>query len=381
MIHPDLKISDLLLETPSVRKSNYHVTRTPGQLLSLTSHLSFNGDSPLNRCQSPLLNSPTIEIQRDRDVFEDGSFSGLSACDLSIASSPMRSTPEPATLSSTSCSMPRLKSLLKRKFNDAEASEAGSSSRSSRSRNHKQARTGLTEIFQFACLSEDTENAGKSHLFSPLKASNSMLTPLNRFRSFETSPCPSSICQTPPAALATSWSVGYQEDEEPNGDESAVDKVRTPFRTPVTRLMKRGKRRRGVTFCSSVVNQNDCSGSGASEIGGTSTFSNQGCVLGTPDYLAPELLLRQAHGSAVDWWSLGVCLYEFILGTPPFNDESPQLIFNNILAGSIEWPPADDECLSQPARRGIGTYRFPACFQFYGWFSNNFRIFFLWLHK
>ena len=36
-------------------------------------------------------------------------------------------------------------------------------------------------------------------------------------------------------------------------------------------------------------------------------------------------------GPAVDWWSLGVCLFEFLTGLPPFNDETPELVFNNIL--------------------------------------------------
>ncbi|XP_013191281.2 serine/threonine-protein kinase greatwall isoform X2 [Amyelois transitella] len=65
-------------------------------------------------------------------------------------------------------------------------------------------------------------------------------------------------------------------------------------------------------------------------------------ILGTPDYLAPELLLKQGHGPAVDWWALGVCLYEFMTGVPPFNDETPQAVFQNILSRNIEWPEADE---------------------------------------
>lgn len=71
-------------------------------------------------------------------------------------------------------------------------------------------------------------------------------------------------------------------------------------------------------------------------------------ILGTPDYLAPELLLQQGHGPAVDWWALGVCLYEFMTGVPPFNDETPQKVFENILGRNIEWP-QDDESLSKDA--------------------------------
>lgn len=71
-------------------------------------------------------------------------------------------------------------------------------------------------------------------------------------------------------------------------------------------------------------------------------------ILGTPDYLAPELLLRQGHSKAVDWWALGVCLYEFMTGIPPFNDSTPDLVFDNILSLNIEWPEGE-EALSQEA--------------------------------
>jgi serine/threonine protein kinase len=62
-------------------------------------------------------------------------------------------------------------------------------------------------------------------------------------------------------------------------------------------------------------------------------------VLGTPDYLAPELLLGQRHDGGVDLWALGVCLFEFYVGYPPFMDDTPQAIFNNILQRNIQWPP------------------------------------------
>ncbi|KAF5734577.1 putative kinase [Tripterygium wilfordii] len=61
-------------------------------------------------------------------------------------------------------------------------------------------------------------------------------------------------------------------------------------------------------------------------------------AVGTPDYLAPEILLGTGHGTTADWWSVGVILFELIVGIPPFNAEHPQQIFDNILNCKVPWP-------------------------------------------
>ncbi|KAK7341064.1 hypothetical protein VNO80_23988 [Phaseolus coccineus] len=66
-------------------------------------------------------------------------------------------------------------------------------------------------------------------------------------------------------------------------------------------------------------------------------------VVGTPDYLAPEILLGMGHGVTADWWSVGVILYELLVGIPPFNAEHPQQIFDNIINRDIQWPKIPDE--------------------------------------
>ncbi|KAG0607460.1 hypothetical protein M758_8G030600 [Ceratodon purpureus] len=64
----------------------------------------------------------------------------------------------------------------------------------------------------------------------------------------------------------------------------------------------------------------------------------QRSAVGTPDYLAPEILLGNSHGPAADWWSTGIILFEMLTGIPPFNAEHPQVIFDNILNRNIPWP-------------------------------------------
>ncbi|KAK7263837.1 hypothetical protein RJT34_31434 [Clitoria ternatea] len=66
-------------------------------------------------------------------------------------------------------------------------------------------------------------------------------------------------------------------------------------------------------------------------------------VVGTPDYLAPEILLGMGHGATADWWSVGVIFYELLVGIPPFNAEHPQEIFDNIINREIPWPKVPEE--------------------------------------
>ncbi|KAG9297771.1 hypothetical protein G9A89_011286 [Geosiphon pyriformis] len=59
---------------------------------------------------------------------------------------------------------------------------------------------------------------------------------------------------------------------------------------------------------------------------------------GTPEYLAPELLLGQGYTKTVDWWTLGVLLFEMLTGLPPFYDENTNEMYRKILQDELRFP-------------------------------------------
>uniref|UniRef100_A0A3Q3RUI5 Protein kinase C n=1 Tax=Mastacembelus armatus TaxID=205130 RepID=A0A3Q3RUI5_9TELE len=59
---------------------------------------------------------------------------------------------------------------------------------------------------------------------------------------------------------------------------------------------------------------------------------------GTPDYIAPEILQEQEYGASVDWWALGVLMYEMMAGQPPFEADNEDDLFESILHDDVLYP-------------------------------------------
>ena len=75
---------------------------------------------------------------------------------------------------------------------------------------------------------------------------------------------------------------------------------------------------------------------------GTAKFVNGRTytIIGTPHYMAPEVILGKGYGMSSDFWSLGVMIYEFICGGVPFGEEEeePYAIYEKVLERKLVFP-------------------------------------------
>ncbi|VDL91515.1 unnamed protein product [Schistocephalus solidus] len=60
-------------------------------------------------------------------------------------------------------------------------------------------------------------------------------------------------------------------------------------------------------------------------------------LCGTPDYMAPEIIMNKGYSYSVDWWAFGVLMYEMTTGFPPFMHQDQMKTFEHIISGKVKF--------------------------------------------
>ena len=79
---------------------------------------------------------------------------------------------------------------------------------------------------------------------------------------------------------------------------------------------------------------------GTAKVLKNSKYDRTFTIIGTPHYMAPEIISGKGYNYLVDIWSIGICLFEFVCGFVPFSDENddPSVIYEEILNKQIIFP-------------------------------------------
>lgn len=382
-IDRELQIADLISSTPRIRQvAPSREPRTPGQILSLTTHLNFCKRTNLNYSPMKGDSLSSTATTAMATILSDGgatlNHSVSASTSQIIRANSLYSTPPASEMRVPANIRERTVSMSSTTASYSQHQETSHRSGvSSGGEEAKENCPNASQSFGFTsppprsfkrCRAYSSEQASGGRSASAKTSNDTNLT--DEFSTFQIKrPCSrlnideknSNVKINSKTAESEITLDSQFQNSTPISSQACRNRNVRFLASPETpvNLIIRNKSFLGTTeglkFCTpdnlidgSTTNPNSTPFRTPKSVRGKQMDKSDQRILGTPDYLAPELLLRQPHTAAVDWWGLGVCLYEFMTGIPPFMDETPEAVFKNILSRKMEWP-ENEESLSDEA--------------------------------
>lgn len=146
-------------------------------------------------------------------------------------------------------------------------------------------------------------------------------------------------CDVVPKLLRRKFNPSKEGDDD--HVKSSTPSCAAPMQ-PVLSCFSSSKKKKKVTTIIEHVNGEGGGGGGGEELDpelvAEPINARSKSFVGTHEYLAPEVISGQGHGSAVDWWTFGVFLYEMLYGRTPFKGENNERTLINILKQPLTFP-------------------------------------------
>ncbi|EEE62932.1 hypothetical protein OsJ_17737 [Oryza sativa Japonica Group] len=145
--------------------------------------------------------------------------------------------------------------------------------------------------------------------------------------------CPTLVKSSSVHATGSGGGIGSRGDAIDGGESMPANQGCIQPSSFFPRILPRRSRKASKSDMGLLLN-----GAAAVEFNAEPTEARSMSFVGTHEYLAPEIIRGEGHGSAVDWWTLGIFLYELIHGATPFKGAGNRATLCNVIEQPLRFP-------------------------------------------